>query len=179
MVSQWRSSVNLHNWNTLEDHWKATGRPLEAHWKHTGYQQFLLQWHSSVHWGISSRHTDCHWIATGRPLAHGKGYDHDVYSNAQWFINCRDITNKILVVYHKWLLNFVGTKREINQTILIFQSVYGVLDTFILLYIFSRFIHFVWSYSIDVVSTFSIYYIFEIWILKCHWKPEKPQWLRN
>ena len=38
VVSQWRSSVNLHNWNTLEDHWKATGRPLEAHWKHTGYQ---------------------------------------------------------------------------------------------------------------------------------------------
>ena len=31
-VSQWWSSVNLHNWNTLEDHWKATGRPLEAHW---------------------------------------------------------------------------------------------------------------------------------------------------
>ena len=31
----------LHNWNTLEHHWKATGRPLEAHWKHTGYQQFF------------------------------------------------------------------------------------------------------------------------------------------
>ena len=32
--TQWCSSVNLHNWNTLEDHWKATERPLEAHWKH-------------------------------------------------------------------------------------------------------------------------------------------------
>ena len=30
-------------------HWKATGRPLEDHWKYTGYQQFFLQWHSSVH----------------------------------------------------------------------------------------------------------------------------------
>ena len=57
---------------TLADattHWKATGRPLEAHWKHTGYQQFFLQWHSSVHWGLSSRHTglplDCHWKTTG------------------------------------------------------------------------------------------------------------------
>ena len=31
---QWRSSVNLHNWNTLEDHWshKYTGMPLEPHW---------------------------------------------------------------------------------------------------------------------------------------------------
>ena len=57
MVSQWQSSVSLHNWNTLEDHWKATGKPLEDHWKHTGYQQFLFQWHSSVHWGLGSRHT--------------------------------------------------------------------------------------------------------------------------
>ena len=56
VVSQWRSSVNLHNWDTLEHNWKATWRPLEVHWKHTGYQQILLQWHSSVHWGLSSSH---------------------------------------------------------------------------------------------------------------------------
>ena len=43
VVSQWRSSVNLHNWNT--------GRPLEA-------LGFKFQ---------------AHWIATGRPLAQGKG----------------------------------------------------------------------------------------------------------
>ena len=53
----------------IETHWNTTGRPLEAHWKRTGYKQFLLQWHSSVHWGLSSRHTgfplDCHWITTG------------------------------------------------------------------------------------------------------------------
>ena len=36
-------------------HWKT-------HWKHTGYQQFLLQWHSSVHW------VQTHWIATELPL---------------------------------------------------------------------------------------------------------------
>ena len=69
VVSQWRSSVNLHNWNTLEHHWKATGTPLEDHWKHTGYQQLFFPWHSSIHWGLSSRHTglplDCHWKTTG------------------------------------------------------------------------------------------------------------------
>ena len=69
VMSQRRSSVNLHNWNTLEHRWKDTEKPLESHWKHTGYQQFFLQWHSSVHWGLNSRHTglplDCHWITTG------------------------------------------------------------------------------------------------------------------
>ena len=53
----------------IETHWITTGRPLEAHWKHTDYQQFFLQSYSSVHWGLSSRHTelplDCHWITSG------------------------------------------------------------------------------------------------------------------
>ena len=43
-------------------HWKTTGKPLEAHWLLT----FFLQWHSSVHWGLSSRHTglplEDHWL---------------------------------------------------------------------------------------------------------------------
>ena len=82
VVFQWRSSVNLHNWNTLEHHWGATGRPLEAHWKHACYQQFFLQWHSSEHWGLISRHTglplDCHWITTGS----GKGDCVDVWCEA-------------------------------------------------------------------------------------------------
>ena len=47
-------------------HWKTTGRPLKDHSKHTGYQQFFLQWHSSVHWGLSSRYTglplEYHWL---------------------------------------------------------------------------------------------------------------------
>ena len=34
VVFQWRFSVNLHNWNTLKDHWshKYTWMPLEPHW---------------------------------------------------------------------------------------------------------------------------------------------------
>ena len=34
LMSQWQSSVNLHNLNTLEDHWshKYTGVLLEQHW---------------------------------------------------------------------------------------------------------------------------------------------------
>ena len=63
MVSQWRPSVNLHNWNTLEDHWKANGRPLKAHWKHTGFQEFF---------------------ATGLPLGQGKGIVSCEYANVQY-----------------------------------------------------------------------------------------------
>ena len=56
MVSQWRSSVNLHNWNTLEDHWKTTGISPVA------FQCTL------------GSKFQTHWIATGRPLAQGKGF---------------------------------------------------------------------------------------------------------
>ena len=53
----------------IETHRNTTGRPLEDHWKRTGYQRLFLQWHSSVHWGLYSKHTglplDYHWIATG------------------------------------------------------------------------------------------------------------------
>ena len=61
MVSQWRSSVNLHNWNTLEYHWKATGRPLEDHWKHTGISPVAFQC------TLGSKF-QAYWIATGLPL---------------------------------------------------------------------------------------------------------------
>ena len=58
-------------------HWKTTGKPQEGHWKTTrstlATNIFFLQWHSSVHWGLSSRHDglpqNCYW----RPLAQGKG----------------------------------------------------------------------------------------------------------
>ena len=63
---QWCSSGDPVLICIIGTHWKTTGRTLEAHWKHTGYQQFFLQWHSSVHWGLSSRHTglplDYHWL---------------------------------------------------------------------------------------------------------------------
>ena len=54
VVFQWRSSVNLHNW--------TTGRPLEAHWLSPVAFQCTL-----------ASKFQAHWIATGRPLAHGKG----------------------------------------------------------------------------------------------------------
>ena len=61
VVSQWRSSVNLHNGNTLEDHWKATGTPLEDHWKHTGISPVAFQC------TLGSKF-QAHWIAPGLPL---------------------------------------------------------------------------------------------------------------
>ena len=68
-IIQWCPSGNPVLMCINGTHWKTTGRPLEDHWKHTGYQQFLLQWHSSVHWGLNSRQTglplDYHWITTG------------------------------------------------------------------------------------------------------------------
>ena len=67
--TQWCSSGDPLLICIIGTHWKTTGKPLEDHWKTTGYQQFFLQWHSSVHWGLSSRHTglplDCHWKTTG------------------------------------------------------------------------------------------------------------------
>ena len=36
---------------------KTPERPLACRWNHTGYQQIFRQWYSSVHWGLSSRHT--------------------------------------------------------------------------------------------------------------------------
>ena len=49
------------NWNTLEDHWKATGRPLEDHWKQTGISPVAFQC------TLVSKF-QAHWIATGLPL---------------------------------------------------------------------------------------------------------------
>ena len=69
VVLQWRSSVNLHYWNTLEDHWshKYTGMPLELHW--LVLAPVVSQWRSSVNlhnWNTLEHH----WEATGRPLEH-------------------------------------------------------------------------------------------------------------
>ena len=65
MVSQWRSSVNLHNWNTgtpLESHWKNTGSALETHWLPTILSPVAFQ----CTLGLSSRHTglplEYHWL---------------------------------------------------------------------------------------------------------------------
>ena len=70
--TQWCSSGDPVLICIIGTHWETTGKPLEDNWKHTGntgYQQFFLQWHSSVHWGLSSRHTglplEDHWKTTG------------------------------------------------------------------------------------------------------------------
>ena len=57
--TQWYPSGNPVLICIIGTHWITTGTwsPLDAHWKHTGYQQFFLRWYSSVHWGLSSRHT--------------------------------------------------------------------------------------------------------------------------
>ena len=53
-----QSSGNMHNWNTLEDHWSYmyTGMPLEQHWLMMAPTKFQP-----------------HWITTEFPLAQGKG----------------------------------------------------------------------------------------------------------
>ena len=61
VVFQWRSSVNLHNWNTLEGHWKTTGSTLGTQWLPTILSPAAFQ---------CTLGTKCqaHWIATGLPL---------------------------------------------------------------------------------------------------------------
>ena len=54
-------------------HWKTTGKPLEDHWNTTESTLAFLQWHSSVHWGLSSRHTglplEDHWLRVRAKLS--------------------------------------------------------------------------------------------------------------
>ena len=60
--------VEIQRYLHIGTHRETTGTPLGAHWNHTGYLHFFLQWLSSVHRGISSRHIglplDCYWIIT-------------------------------------------------------------------------------------------------------------------
>ena len=64
--TQWCSSGDPVLICIIGTHWKTTGKPLEDHWKTTGSTLAFLQWHSSVHWGLSSRHTglplEDHWL---------------------------------------------------------------------------------------------------------------------
>ena len=64
--TQWCSSGNPVLICIIGTHWKTTGKPLEDHWKTTRSTLAFLQWHSSVHWGLSSRHTglplEDHWL---------------------------------------------------------------------------------------------------------------------
>ena len=64
--TQWCSSGNPVLICIIGTHWKATGTPLEHHWNTTRSTLAFLQWHSSVHWGLSSMHTglplEDHWL---------------------------------------------------------------------------------------------------------------------
>ena len=74
VVSQWRSSVNLHNWNTL----KTTGvtNTLGCDWNQTGWCKLpvVSQWRPSVnlhswntledHWKGIARPLETHWLPT-------------------------------------------------------------------------------------------------------------------
>ena len=64
--AQWCSSGDPLLICIIGTHWKTTGKPLEDHWYTTGSTLAFLQWHSSVHWGLSSRHTglplEDHWL---------------------------------------------------------------------------------------------------------------------
>ena len=71
--TQWCSSGDPVLICIIGTHWKTTGKPLEDHRKHTGYQKCFSS-DIPVYTGVLVPGTlDCHWIATGRPLAQGKG----------------------------------------------------------------------------------------------------------
>ena len=88
-MSQWRSSVNLHNWNTLEDHWKTTRRPLEAHWLSPVAFQCTLGSKFQVH-----------WIATWRPLAQGEGCIRTYCTTTSTHIIVSSATANQLLIIH-------------------------------------------------------------------------------
>ena len=83
VVFQWQSSVNLHNWNTLEDHWKHTGNTLatnnsfsQVHWgaTWTTLADASTQWYPNgnpmliciigTHWKHTGSTLDTHWLTT-------------------------------------------------------------------------------------------------------------------
>ena len=70
VVSQWQPSVNLHSWNTLDNSWKTTRSTLETHWLPTIIYPVAFQCALGTKF-------QAHWIATGLPLAQGKGKTSD------------------------------------------------------------------------------------------------------
>ena len=69
--TQWCSSGDPVLICIIGTHWKTIGKPLEDHWKTTGSTLAILQWHSSVHWGLSSRHTAPPHEKTKSKIEHG------------------------------------------------------------------------------------------------------------
>ena len=64
--TQWCSSGDPVLICIIGTHWKTTWKPLEDHWKHTGISPVAFQC------TLGSKF-QAHWIASGRPLAQGKG----------------------------------------------------------------------------------------------------------
>ena len=82
--TQWCSSGDPVLICIIGTHWKTTGEPLEDHWKTTGSTLATNNSFPSgipVYTGVYVPGTlDCHWIATGRPLAQGKGQNTEGYN---------------------------------------------------------------------------------------------------
>ena len=81
VVFQWQSSAHLHNWNTLEDHWKTTRRPLEVHWQPTIPSPVAFQC------TLGSKFQS-HWIATVLPLHY---HIYEAGSNHHMKLNFKDL----------------------------------------------------------------------------------------
>ena len=76
--TQWCHSGNPVLICIIGTRWKTSGKQLDDHWKHTGN---TLATNNSFSSGIPvytrvyvPGTLDCHWIASGRPLAQGKGF---------------------------------------------------------------------------------------------------------
>ena len=69
VVSQQQSSGNLHNWNTLEDHWKTTECTLETHWLPTIDSpvtfQCTLGSKFQAQWIVTGLPLNYHWLGVG------------------------------------------------------------------------------------------------------------------
>ena len=76
---QWCSSGDPVLISIIGTHWETTGKPLEDHWKHTGNTLATNNYFSSCIPVYTGAKFQAHWIATGRPLAQGKGYHIPLY----------------------------------------------------------------------------------------------------
>ena len=76
--TQWCSSGDPVLICIIGTYWKTTGKPLEDHWKH-----WLPTFLSPVAFQCTLGYRfQAHWIATGRPLAQGKGLEPQVHWDA-------------------------------------------------------------------------------------------------
>ena len=101
--AQWCSSGDPVLICIIGTHWNTTERPLEVHWKHTGYQQFFLEWHSSVHWGLKLH---AHWIAT-RLLLNYHWFRVRVYNYHQYILSQHAVMYSCCLWKTKRIMNVI------------------------------------------------------------------------